>query len=337
MGRRWNGSGWTTQTTPVPAAAVLSSLDGVSCVSSSFCIAVGTMCTALSECEAQGVGDTQRPFAELWDGSRWSILDMPPLPSNTIILLRGLSCASAQSCLAIGNTLSLSSGATAPFAEWWGGSGWTVLDPPPNASSFGVTELNGVSCASPTSCVAVGASPVPEGDRSTVAEVWDGTAWTVQKTSTPTTEQEGPSGTLSAISCTSATACTAVGTANAMGVTLAEAWNGARWTIQATPPTPGGGLNDVSCSSATSCIAVGSGTRRRTGEQVRLTEAWNGANWTGLTLPVPAGAQQSQLDGVSCPTASACFAVGRAGSSLWLPLVERQTDSSPARRSDSGS
>ena len=43
----------------------------------------------------------------------------------------------------------------------------------------------------------------------TLAEVWDGSTWTVQSTPNPT---GATSGSLYGVSCTSATACTAVGT-----------------------------------------------------------------------------------------------------------------------------
>jgi hypothetical protein len=55
-----------------------------------------------------------------------------------------------------------------------------------------------------------------------LAETWDGSTWTIQ--STPVS-----SGGLSAVSCTSATVCTAVGkyeTSSGSQVTLAERYSG---------------------------------------------------------------------------------------------------------------
>jgi hypothetical protein len=68
---------------------------------------------------------------------------------------------------------------------------------------------------------------------------------------------------LNGVSCTSPTACTAVGTyANsAADKTLAESWNGTSWSIL---PSPNAGLpdalnvlNGVSCVSTTACTAAG--------------------------------------------------------------------------------
>ena len=71
---------------------------------------------------------------------------------------------------------------------------------------------------------------------------------------------------MNGVSCTSATACTAVGIligyVGPILAPVAEAWNGTSWTIQNTPTPSGAGypsqFNAVSCTSATACRAVGS-------------------------------------------------------------------------------
>jgi hypothetical protein len=61
------------------------------------------------------------------------------------------------------------------------------------------------------------------------------------------------------VSCTSAAACTVIGTSNG-GTMLAERWDGNTWRNQ-TLPTRSGALSstvaEVSCSSAAACTAVG--------------------------------------------------------------------------------
>jgi len=81
------------------------------------------------------------------------------------------------------------------------------------------------------------------------------------------------------VSCTSATACTAAGFySNATTpVTLAERWNGTKWSIQTTPNPVGGSnstLDGVSCASASTCTAVGGYNNGTTG--ATLAERWNG-------------------------------------------------------------
>jgi hypothetical protein len=88
--------------------------------------------------------------------------------------------------------------------------------------------------------------------------------------------------------------------------TLAEAWNGSTWTMQAAP-NPSGSQNavlrEVSCTSAAACTAVGESSGRT------LAERWNGANWTIQSTPNPAGLPA--LSGVSCTSSTSCTAVGK--------------------------
>jgi hypothetical protein len=164
--------------------------------------------------------------------------------------------------------------------------GSTTADPPPDYATFTTTP------------------------RRTLAERWDGTAWTIRATPNPSGAQRS---VLSAVSCASATACTAVGSyTNSAGtqLTLAERWNGTGWTIQPTPNpigSTGSGLSDVSCTSATTCTAVGSGSGG-TSTSVTLAERWAGTTWTIQTTPNPTPG--SELSGVSCTSATACTAVG---------------------------
>ncbi len=116
------------------------------------------------------------------------------------------------------------------------------------------------------------------------------------------------------MSCTSASACTAVGYANGAGVstTLGERWNGTSWSIQSTPNPTGATysfLSGVSCPSATDCTAVGFYVNS-TGTQETLAERWNGTTWSIQTTPNPSGALSSGLNGVSCASSATCTAVG---------------------------
>ena len=97
-------------------------------------------------------------------------------------------------------------------------------------------------------------------ENGTQAERWDGTTWTTQTTPAPPI----PGGAaLSKASCTSATACEAVGqrtVANGSTHTLAERWNGTTWSVQTTPPPLGklATLNGVRAHRALSAQRSGS-------------------------------------------------------------------------------
>ncbi len=91
-----------------------------------------------------------------------------------------------------------------------------------------------------------------------------------------------------------------------------------------TPPLPagalGGTLASVSCASPGACEAVGwielRGHRRRA-----LAERWNGSAWRIGRLTIPAGAGNTALAGVSCPTPAVCVAVGTQGAHGGAPFA----------------
>jgi hypothetical protein len=216
-----------------------------------------------------------------------------------------VSCASASGCFAVGG------GVDGPMLRW-NGARWTVqLSPAPASHVGAVTSLSGVSCPSANMCIAVGSYALPTENLRTAAwaQRWDGSRWKpadlANVTSAPTPAQ------LNGVSCVSPRDCTAVGAyVNSAGViaTLAERWNGTRWTVQPTPNKDEGfearnSLDSVSCPSPKFCMAVGSGSRRT------LAEEWNGTRWSVITTPNRLD-NQATLTGVSCTTARACTAVG---------------------------
>jgi hypothetical protein len=119
---------------------------------------------------------------------------------------------------------------------------------------------------------------------------------------------------LNSVSCASATACTAVGFATAKGVQvpLAESWNGKTWTAATlTEPTgfDRGQLYTVSCPTSSFCTAVGD-YDNSAGAQLFLAQSWNGKAWAVQATPAPTDYYGQQLNGVACPSATACYAVG---------------------------
>jgi hypothetical protein len=83
-----------------------------------------------------------------------------------------------------------------------------------------------VACRSTSACTAVGFYYNSSDVAVTLAETWNGTAWTVQSTPNPKGAIES---FLYGVTCRSTSACTAVGSylsGSDVEVTLAEAWNG---------------------------------------------------------------------------------------------------------------
>lgn len=229
--------------------------------------------------------------------------------------LNAVACTAPASCTAVGSYTPAAGEVT--LAESWNGTAWKVK-PTPNPAGASSSALNGVSCAAPDACLAVGRYNYgSEGqDLGVLAESWNGTSWTIQPVPLPAGALAGD---LQAVSCASATACTAVGyyanSANS-NVALAESWNGTSFAVK-TLPLPAGTttsiLDDVSCSAApsTGCEAVG--WNFRSGAEIARTmaEGWNGTKWSVQFTPTPRAASGgSYPDGMSCGSADSCTSVG---------------------------
>lgn len=287
--QRWDGSRWTTQTASNPSGGVSSSLNGVSCLTASFCMGVG------DSFNGSGVHTT---LTERWDGKKWSVLASPNPAGGGDPVFTSVSCTSSSSCEAMG-AIETDAG-FAPLAERWDGSAWTIQAMPNPGGNSIPSQVN---CASASECEAVGNTITDSGGEVPLAERWNGTNWSVQPTPNPAN-----GGFLNAVSCTSATSCIAVGHNGDFSATLAESWDGKKWRMQSMPSVPGAGgfavLNGVSCRSAAFCEAVGvsgAGT---------LAEAWDGQSWTVQPSPSPQGGFPPSTQTVDCPTTSSCIAVG---------------------------
>jgi hypothetical protein len=242
----------------------------------------------------------------------WAIESTPNIAGGSQNALLDVSCTSKQHCVGVG--YSYSPDIFHVLAEVWDGLSWSI-QPTPTLPGLG-GQLSAVTCTSKRDCIAVGGRSTTPGTTfgGTLAEIWDGHAWTIQQTSNPT---GAPNSALAAVSCTSKNNCVAVGSSVASGggpeVTLAEVWDGHAWTIQPTPNPTGAStttLLAVSCASARACTAVGYSTNALTSVAASFVEVWNGYAWVIQSTPDPVGSPFTQLDGVSCTSATACIAVG---------------------------
>ena len=244
LAEHWDGTKWAIEPVPFPAGSSNAQPHAVSCASSTSCTAVGLY--------YEPQNDNELPLAEHWNGTSWTVQQIP-LPAGAYEAdLTGVACPGATQCVAVGHYNDLTTGGV-PFAAWWNGTGWTV-----QAMSGPATgDPNAVSCTSQAACTAVG-----NGTEPLVAWRWNGTTWTSQTVpSTVPTELTG-------VSCPSATSCTAVGDESLRLpdgsftiIGVAAHWNGTSWVTQATPPVPKSAgsaeLFGASCRSATYCTAVG--------------------------------------------------------------------------------
>ena len=170
LAESWNGRKWTRARPPVPAGAVISGLDSVSCTSAASCIATGIVLT----------NTVSVVLIESWNGRSWSRMKAATLPATTLGELTTVSCPAAKNCVAVGYESSPKG--LASLAETWNGKTWalTTVRWPKGTSN---EMLSGVSCVAGNRCVAVGTidsnlNSVSNTGKAAAA-TWNGRAWTV--------------------------------------------------------------------------------------------------------------------------------------------------------------
>ncbi len=222
----WNGTSWSIAPSPNSG---YSFLNGVACVSSSSCTAVGTSYINTS--------DTFKSLIESWDGTSWSIVASPN--TGTSDFLNDVACVSSGFCTAVGNYFS-SDFRPRTLVEAWNGSNWSIVSSPNTGTG---DFLYGVACVSSESCTAVG----------TLIESLNGVRWSIVPS--PNSGYSSLNG-VACISFKSLKSCTAVGSAG--NQTLIESRKDNKWSIVASPNTgTDDSLTGVACVSSGFCTAVG--------------------------------------------------------------------------------
>lgn len=357
---RWNGTAWSLQSAPNPIEGTAqNAMLSVSCMAVG-CIAVGeaagkpvaetwisgvwalapspklptgakggkfssVSCYVLN-CMAvgnsnEGVG-TEKPLAESFLNGVWTLTNAPsPSGAKGFVELAGVSCSSSSACTATGYYASEASGAVPlalkTLAESWNGSAWSIKTSA-NAPGQAWNFITDVSCSVPTACTAVGGDTASFGQvPESLAERWDGSAWSIQATVNPELPVENE---LKTVSCASNTFCVGAGKDLAAEDGFIEVWNGTAWMVASNLA---GEVRDISCSGTGGCVAVG--------VKGGVAESWAivpiAGNWAVAPQPpsAPAGATDTAFNGVSCLASVACTAVGsyKGPEGVYHPLVER--------------
>ncbi len=241
--QKWNGRSWSTMPTALAPQYFLEAFS-VSCVSATFCVAVGQQAPTLTP-------NDDLAYLE-WNGTVWSSMPNGYQDGDGgNQYLYGVSCTSTTFCVAVGGDEPNS------LDYWleWNGIAWSPMTPP----SGGAVLPVGVSCVSQSFCMA-------RTSRGGAVE-WNGTTWS---TST------GAAG-LTDLSCVSASLCVAAGpynnSAGSPPSTGTMTWNGTAWIpTSMTGPGDSGELRGISCSLTPSCVAVGDYVNGR--RNLPLAEQW---------------------------------------------------------------
>src|ERR1700728_3993581 len=303
-------SGWYVAT--VPGTGLDDVLLGSTCANALQCWAVGIALGNLA-----GPGPTSaNPLMESWNGTTWT-LDPLALPGGEGGGLFDATCVNGSDCWAVGAVIGSGTGnPTGTLIEQWNGTSWSVV-PSPTPSSPGVVGaiLSSVSCASASSCMAVGYATDAGGNNLTdVVEQWNGSSWTIIPAAT--TGQAFDQ--LISVQCLSAVNCWAVGNAGPVAQMssflpifpgaigdqgLIEHWDGSSWSIVpgVSEPAPNGGyLSGLECVGATDCWASGATTDETGNASGILLEHWDGAAWSDSSASVPGATAPGILAGLSC-------------------------------------
>jgi photosystem II stability/assembly factor-like uncharacterized protein len=202
--------------------------------------------------------------------------------------LNAVTCPTATQCYAVGQT-TFKTGMVLASSD--GGATWAQHNVP-----AGVASLASIACSSVTTCVAVGGTSV-------ITSSDGGVTWAAK------TMGENA---LTTISCPSPSECVAgssdapATSSCASGHTYTTTNNGLSWQATATHCfVPSG----IACFSSSHCVMVGthSSAAKQSGEI--LTSQNAGSTWQSRYV---LSNENTQLNGVSCPTARSCVAVGNS-------------------------
>src|SRR5215469_40824 len=136
---------WTIQPSTNQPGQPASELNAVSCVKGGQCAAVGTYLTG------KGVPEHQFTLALERTGTTWAVKPTPSIKGVGFSVLNGVSCTSANSCIAVGYTVASArrSPKVRPLAERWNGTSWAVQATP----ALAYATLAGVSCPASAFCL----------------------------------------------------------------------------------------------------------------------------------------------------------------------------------------
>ncbi len=308
-----------------PDAVVL----GSSCPVAAFCVVVG---------EYEGTDHSDHGLIETLSGGAWSAATapLPPAASNPLVELDAVSCATAASCVAVGEFTD-PSGHEQGLIETLADGMWSasVMPLPADANPDPVVELWDVSCPAADQCVAVGSYLDTANNTDVLIGTRAGRTWTP---STVSLESFSPPPRplhyqwLKAVSCAQTGSCVAAGEyedVHSHMQLFTDTLSGGVWTarllalsgldpapIPAPPPNEvEPTVDSISCASTQWCVIAGE-YEPATSSVRAFFSTLSAGRWTSVTAPlaglVPPSNRQpdAALLEVTCPQVAHCLAAG---------------------------
>jgi hypothetical protein len=168
----WNSPTWTLITIPIPEGATSSQLDGIDCLWSNFCVAAGRYTTS---------GGSTKSLVMFWNEGKWALQTVTDPEGAAQSTLLDVACTpSPNRCTAVGGWKNSKYEQFTLAYRFNGSSTWT-LQSTPNPGGSIASVFQEASCATETSCTAAGSWVSGSGgSNQTLAEIWNGSSWSIQ-------------------------------------------------------------------------------------------------------------------------------------------------------------
>jgi photosystem II stability/assembly factor-like uncharacterized protein len=284
-----HGATWRRLSLPTSSGGI----DGVACATDVTCVLLGY---AIGEIDAAG----DVPQVVLLHGGRSSLV---ATSIDRWFDPKGLVCASASRCVAVGGAASASGERAAALTTSDAGRTWSSVLPVP-----AVSGLRAVACPSAARCVAVGWEETRTVNGLIMATSDGGRSWQVVE------RVAGLDNTLADVACPTRSTCLAVGVP---GSVLRSTDGGLRWSRIALPDGEAQ-LSRLSCTAPTACVAEGRNLQNFGG--VSLVTRDGGLTWSASTYGWLRGARAEEatsMDGLACASSTRCLAVSYSPAGHW--------------------
>jgi hypothetical protein len=282
----------------------------------------------------------------------WSVAQAP-LPADSVqtssqnSAINDVACPGVNSCVAVGYYTAGDGSTTTNdgLIETLSNGIWTPAKAPldvAGSSTVDFVNLAGVSCSSPTACVAVGSYFNRQNVELPLAETLSGTTWSTGVPALPGNADQGKSAFLSEVACPAQGTCVAAGwytdqNGDAQG--LIDTLSDGRWTATQAPLPAGAaarslssttiptGLFVVRCAAVGYCVAAGDYIDKN-GATQGLIDTLSGGTWTATRAPLPGDASAANpaayMFAVTCQGVGTCLATGHynSGSGQSRDLIE---------------
>ena len=250
-----------------------------------------------------------------------------PASTEAGTVIEGMAALASNNVWAVGEYDNLVSGGSEDRIEHWNGVSWSSSSAGTILQSEGLRAVAGKTA---NDVWAVGSYIDAAHGNVAATEIkhWDGVSWSLVSSPNAMSGGSPINSYLSSVVTLASNDVWAVGSAGTSdaGATLIEHWDGAQWSIVASPNVNGSdsdGLAGVSGSGSNDVWAVGLYTSL-SASGGPLIEHWNGSSWSIVTInPALMG---GEFLGVTATSLGNIWAVGyqlEAGTGNILTLIER--------------